>query len=134
MAQCTCLSHQASTSSEENRAIIPTDDSFSISSIQPEDSIEFVSQVILVDDLPETPPRKRERYEKRQDEVERKKISRCVALSAILLLGVCIALMGVSFTLTSKIDEMVRNSNSVLRKHNLALTPHEPVTNESYFN
>ena len=45
MAQCTCLSHQASTSSEENRAIIPTDDSFSISSIQPEDSIEFVSQV-----------------------------------------------------------------------------------------
>ena len=56
--------------------------------------------------MPETPPRKRERYEKRQDEVERKKISRCVALSAILLLGVCIALMGVSFTLTSKIDEM----------------------------
>ena len=29
-----------------------------------------------------------------------------MALSAILLLGVCIALMGVSFTLTSKIDEM----------------------------
>lgn len=39
-----CLSHQASTSSDEHRAIILADDSFS-SSTQPEDSIEFISEV-----------------------------------------------------------------------------------------
>lgn len=39
-----CLSHQASTSSDEHRAIIFADDSFS-SSNQPEDSIEFISEV-----------------------------------------------------------------------------------------
>lgn len=39
-----CLSHQASTSSDENRAIILADDSFS-SSTQPEDSIEFIAEV-----------------------------------------------------------------------------------------
>lgn len=39
-----CLSHQASTSSDEHRAIILADDSFS-SSTQPEDSIEFIAEV-----------------------------------------------------------------------------------------
>lgn len=39
-----CLSHQASTSSDEHRAIILADDSFS-SSTQPEDSTEFIAEV-----------------------------------------------------------------------------------------
>lgn len=128
-----CLSHQASTSSDEHRAIIFADDSFS-SSTQPEDSIEFISEVVLADDLPKEPLRQSRKCEKPRAETENRKVSRCVALIAFLLLAVCFALMGVSFTLTSKIDEMVRNSNSVLRKHNLPVNPQEHVTNESYFN
>lgn len=113
--------------------IILADDSFS-SSTQPEDSIEFIAEVILADDLPKEPLRQSRKYEKPRAEAENRKVSRCVALIAFLLLAVCFALMGVSFTLTSKIDEMVRNSNSVLRKHNLPVNPQEHVTNESYFN
>ncbi|XP_061198031.1 uncharacterized protein LOC133206118 isoform X1 [Saccostrea echinata] len=134
VTQCRCLSHQASISSDEHHAIIQSDDTHSI---QPDDSIEFLSsQVILVNELPKRPSKSalvQRKYEKPKAEVERKKISRCVALIAFLLLGVCFALMGVSFALTSTIDEMVRNSNTVLRKHNLAGNSQGHVTNESYF-
>lgn len=63
-------------------------------------------KVILADDLPKEPLRQSRKYEKPRAETENRKVSRCVALIAFLLLAVCFALMGVSFTLTSKIDEM----------------------------
>lgn len=63
-------------------------------------------KVILADDLPKEPLRQSRKYEKPRAEAENRKVSRCVALIAFLLLAVCFALMGVSFTLTSKIDEM----------------------------
>ncbi|XP_062591780.1 uncharacterized protein LOC134253280 [Saccostrea cucullata] len=132
VTQCRCLSHQASISSDEHHAIIQSDDT---NSIQPDDSIEFLSSQVIYE-LPKRPSKStvhKRRYEKPKVEVERKKISRCVALIAFLLLGVCFALMGISFALTSTIDEMVRNSNTVLRKHNMAGNSHVHVTNESYF-
>ena len=46
-----------------------------------------------------------------------------MALSAILLLGVCIALMGVSFTLTSKIDEMGEYNTSIPNSYSDILKP-----------
>jgi hypothetical protein len=69
----------------------------------------MVLKVILVKDLPKKLPKavlQRRKYVRPNPDVERKKVSRCVALIAFLLLGVCFALMGVSFSLTSKIDEM----------------------------
>lgn len=66
----------------------------------------IVLKVVLADDLPKEPLRQRRKCEKPRAETENRKVSRCVALIAFLLLAVCFALMGVSFTLTSKIDEM----------------------------
>lgn len=69
----------------------------------------MILKVILVKELPKRLPKgslQRRKYVRPNPDVERKKISRCVALIAFLLLGVCFALMGVSFSLTSKIDEM----------------------------
>ncbi|XP_052806097.1 uncharacterized protein LOC128235322 [Mya arenaria] len=51
-------------------------------------------------------------------ELERKRIVRAVALVSGILFLVSVALVTVSLFMAKDIDEMVRNSNEMLKKHN----------------
>ncbi|XP_061198032.1 uncharacterized protein LOC133206118 isoform X2 [Saccostrea echinata] len=66
-------------------------------------------------------------------EVRRKLIARIVGAVAIFFIVFSCVLLGISFNMSDDINDKVRNSNTVLRKHNLAGNSQGHVTNESYF-
>lgn len=84
----------------------------------------------------ETPSTQNSSYSKRVDasELRRRRIARIVGAVAIFFIVFSCVLLGISFNMSDDINDKVRNSNSVLRKHNLPVNPQEHVTNESYFN
>ncbi|XP_069121274.1 uncharacterized protein [Argopecten irradians] len=91
------------------------------------DQIEVLSsQIIYLEALPrpvvQSAEDKKKECEARKEK-ERKRASRVVAAISVFFLAFCIVLISISFMISGDIDEIVRNSNELLRRHSTMGTP-----------